>query len=109
MKYGNCTDFHALFIGLMRASGIPARFSIGYSIPVGESGELTGYHCWADFYLDGLGWVPVDASEAWKHAEQRDYFFDSGHARRMNVVDTGPDVVRILKSAERIEQFHSRS
>ena len=75
-KYGNCTDFHALLIGLLRAEGIPARFEIGRSVPP-ASGAVAGYHCWADFWLDGIGWVPVDASEAWKHPDRRDYFF--GH------------------------------
>ena len=36
---------------------------------------MAGYHCWSQFYLDGYGWVPVDASEAWKHQEKKDYFF----------------------------------
>ncbi len=75
-KYGNCTDFHALLIGLLRAEGIPARFEIGRSVPP-ASGAVAGYHCWADFWIDGAGWVPADASEAWKHQEKKDYFF--GH------------------------------
>jgi transglutaminase-like putative cysteine protease len=74
-KYGNCTDFHALFIGLMRAAGVPARFEIGRSVPP-VSGPVAGYHCWADFQ-SGKDWIPVDASEAWKHPEKKDYFF--GH------------------------------
>jgi transglutaminase-like putative cysteine protease len=90
-KYGNCTDFHALFIGLLRASGIPARFSIGYSIPSGGGGDIAGYHCWADFYVDGVGWVPVDASEAWKHKERADYFFGHHDSDRVQVA-TGRDV-----------------
>ena len=90
-KYGNCTDFHALFIGLMRASGIPARFSIGYSIPNGAGGDIPGYHCWADFYVDGVGWVPVDASEAWKHKEKAEYFFGHHDADRVQLA-TGRDV-----------------
>jgi transglutaminase-like putative cysteine protease len=75
-RRGNCTDFHALFTGLARAAGIPAKFEIGFPIPPqrGE-GKIGGYHCWSEFYLDGYGWVPVDASEAWKHPEKRDYFF----------------------------------
>jgi len=32
-RRGNCTDFHAIFIGYARAMGIPARFSIGFPIP----------------------------------------------------------------------------
>ena len=65
-KHGNCTDFHWLFIGMMRAEHIPARFLIGFPLPPGErQGDLPGYHCWAEFYLAGKGWVPVDISEAW--------------------------------------------
>jgi len=33
VKKGNCTDFHALFIGMARAAGIPARFEIGFPLP----------------------------------------------------------------------------
>ncbi|HWE28614.1 MAG TPA: transglutaminase-like domain-containing protein [Polyangia bacterium] len=90
-RYGNCTDFHALFIGLLRASGIPARFSIGYSVPNGAGGDIAGYHCWADFYLDGVGWVPVDASEAWRHKDKADYFFGHHDADRVQLA-TGRDI-----------------
>jgi transglutaminase-like putative cysteine protease len=90
-KYGNCTDFHSLLIGLLRAAGIPARFQIGYSVPPTAGGELAGYHCWADFYLDGVGWVPVDASEAWKAPEKRDYFFGHHDANRF-ALSTGRDL-----------------
>jgi transglutaminase-like putative cysteine protease len=92
MKYGNCTDFHALMIGLLRASGIPARFQIGYSVPESPAAELSGYHCWADFYIDGAGWIPVDASEGWKHPGQRDYFFGHHDANRV-ALSTGRDLV----------------
>jgi transglutaminase-like putative cysteine protease len=78
---GNCTDFHTLFIVLARASGIPARWSIGFPLAYGDGrptgGEPTpvaGYHCWAEFYAPGAGWVPVDISEARKHPELKDYF-----------------------------------
>jgi transglutaminase-like putative cysteine protease len=91
-KYGNCTDFHSLLIGLLRAAGIPARFQIGYSVPPAAGGELPGYHCWADFYLDGAGWVPVDASEAWKAPEKRDYFFGHHDANRF-ALSTGRDLL----------------
>lgn len=82
--YGNCTDFHALFISLARAEGIPARFEIGFSIPENApAGEIEGYHCWTVFYLPGVGWVPIDASEADKHPERRDLYFGTHPADRM--------------------------
>ncbi|RTQ46618.1 transglutaminase domain-containing protein [Hymenobacter gummosus] len=77
-RRGNCTDFHALFIGYCRALGIPARFSIGLPLPAERGqGEVKGYHCWAEFYTKTTGWVPIDASEAAKNPDKREYFF--GH------------------------------
>ena len=83
-KKGNCTDFHSLFIAMARSQGIPARFEIGFPLPADKhSGEVAGYHCWSDFYVDGKGWIPVDISEAWKHPEKRDYFFGSHDVNRI--------------------------
>lgn len=91
-KRGNCTDFHALFIGLARSVGIPAKFEIGFPIPGDRGqGEIGGYHCWSEFYLDGYGWVPIDASEARKHPERRDYFF-GGHDENRVQFTTGRDL-----------------
>jgi transglutaminase-like putative cysteine protease len=91
-KRGNCTDFHSLFIGMMRSSGIPARFEIGFPLPIGKAeGEIPGYHCWAEFYSGGV-WVPVDASEASKHPDRHDYYF--GHLDAARVAFTmGRDLV----------------
>jgi transglutaminase-like putative cysteine protease len=83
-KKGNCTDFHSLFIAMARSQGIPARFEIGFPLPPDKhSAEIAGYHCWADFYVEGKGWIPVDISEAWKHPEKRDYFFGSHDVNRV--------------------------
>ncbi|HTS38168.1 MAG TPA: transglutaminase-like domain-containing protein [Candidatus Solibacter sp.] len=83
-KKGNCTDFHSLFIAMARSQGIPARFEIGFPLPADKhTGEIAGYHCWSDFYVDGRGWIPVDISEAWKHPEKKDYFFGSHDANRV--------------------------
>jgi transglutaminase-like putative cysteine protease len=83
-KRGNCTDFHSLFIGLARSAGIPAKFEIGFPLPASAtSGEIAGYHCWAEFYLNGYGWVPIDASEAWKDPSKKEYFFGAHDANRV--------------------------
>jgi len=83
-KKGNCTDFHSLFIAMARSQSIPARFEIGFPLPADKhSSEIAGYHCWAEFYADGRGWIPVDISEAWKHQEKRDYFFGSHDVNRV--------------------------
>jgi transglutaminase-like putative cysteine protease len=87
-RRGNCTDFHALIIGMARSSGIPARFAIGLSLPAaGASGEteIPGYHCWAELYVNGRGWVPVDASEAVKNPSRREYFFGHHDENRLEL------------------------
>ncbi|HWZ98183.1 MAG TPA: transglutaminase domain-containing protein [Candidatus Dormibacteraeota bacterium] len=92
-KRGNCTDFHALFIGLARTAGIPAKFEIGLPLPADKhEGEIAGYHCWAEFYLNGYGWVPVDISEAWKDPARREYFFGAHDANRVQF-SIGRDVM----------------
>jgi transglutaminase-like putative cysteine protease len=91
-KRGNCTDFHSLFIGMMRAAGIPARFEIGFPLPEDQhDGAIPGYHCWAEFYVEPYGWIPVDASEAWKHPDKKDYFFGAHDDNRVQLT-VGRDI-----------------
>jgi transglutaminase-like putative cysteine protease len=83
-KRGNCTDFHSLFISMARSQGIPGKFEIGFPLPADKNAsEIPGYHCWAEFYTNERGWVPVDISEAWKHQEKRDYFFGAHDVNRV--------------------------
>ena len=85
-KYGNCTDFHALFTSLARARGIPARFEIGVPLPLEKPrGKVAGYHCWVRFFVPDVGWIPIDASEAKKHPEQRNAFFGAQAADRIRL------------------------
>jgi len=89
---GNCTDFHSLFIALALAEGIPARFKMGYPLPEAAEGPvLKPYHCWAEFHVAGLGWVPVDISEAWKNPAKADYYFGSLDPNRV-LVSTGREI-----------------
>lgn len=96
-KRGNCTDFHALLIGMARSQGIPARFSMGIPLPaVRGQGEIPGYHCWAEMYVGGR-WIPVDSSEAAKglatgKPELKDYFYGHHDENRI-LLSRGRDIV----------------
>jgi transglutaminase-like putative cysteine protease len=75
-RFGNCTDFHSLFISLVRSRKIPAKFEIGFPLPDNRGeGAIAGYHCWAWFRPEGRGWIPVDISEANKNPMLRGYYF----------------------------------
>ena len=71
---GKCADLNALFVGLARAAGLPARDVYGARVAdsaefkcLGKSGDITkAQHCRAEFYASSLGWVPVDPADVRK-------------------------------------------
>jgi hypothetical protein len=77
--YGECGDYSALFIALSRAKGIPARPVIGYWAISGN--EQT--HVWAEFYLEGIGWIPVDATIGQQSSAKRAYYFGNMDNQRV--------------------------
>jgi transglutaminase-like putative cysteine protease len=97
---GNCTDFHALFNSLCRAQGIASGFEIGLYLPYNRKSDekLGGYHCWAFFRVPGKTWVPVDASEASRFADRKEFFF-GGHTSNRVTLSTGRDIVLEPKQA----------
>jgi transglutaminase-like putative cysteine protease len=71
---GKCADLNALFVGMARSVGIPARDIYGVRVAdsaeyksLGKSGDITkAQHCRAEFYAAGYGWVPVDPADVRK-------------------------------------------
>jgi transglutaminase-like putative cysteine protease len=72
---GKCADLNALFVGLARASGLPARDLYGIRVApsrqfpsLGRAGGniTTAQHCRAEVFLSGYGWVPVDPADVRK-------------------------------------------
>jgi transglutaminase-like putative cysteine protease len=77
---GKCADLNALFVGLCRSVGIPARdvyglrvapSAFGYKELGGNSASLKGaQHCRAEVYLKGQGWVGMDPADVAKVMRQ---------------------------------------
>jgi transglutaminase-like putative cysteine protease len=73
---GKCADLNALFVGLARAAGLPARDVYGIRVgkselgykSLGTSSEIVtkAQHCRAEVYLSDYGWVPVDPADVRK-------------------------------------------
>lgn len=64
---GKCGDIHSVFVSLSRSAGVPAREIYGIRMAKGKEGDITkAQHCWAEFYMPGYGWVPVDPSDVLK-------------------------------------------
>ena len=71
---GKCADLNALYVGLARSVGLPARDVYGIRVAdsaefksLGKSGDISkAQHCRAEVYLTGHGWVPVDPADVRK-------------------------------------------
>jgi transglutaminase-like putative cysteine protease len=73
---GKCADLNALYVGLARSVGLPARdvygirvakSDLGYKSLGASSEKVTkAQHCRAEVYLTGYGWVPVDPADVRK-------------------------------------------
>ncbi|HUF80275.1 MAG TPA: transglutaminase domain-containing protein [Burkholderiales bacterium] len=75
---GKCGDLNAMYVGLARSVGVPARdvygvrvapSRLGYkSLGLGSTNASKGQHCRAEFFAQGIGWVPVDPADVRKVA-----------------------------------------
>lgn len=75
---GKCADLNALYVGMARAVGLPARDVYGLRIAPSRFGYKSlgtssptvtkAQHCRAEVYLSGYGWVPVDPADVRKVA-----------------------------------------
>ena len=71
---GKCADINSLFVGLVRAVGIPARESYGVRVAdsaqfksLGKSGDISkAQHCRAEYFSSRYGWVAVDPADVRK-------------------------------------------
>ena len=73
---GKCADLNALYVGLARAAGLPARdlygirvapSAFGYKSLGANAAIITkAQHCRAEVYITGLGWVPADPADVRK-------------------------------------------
>jgi transglutaminase-like putative cysteine protease len=75
---GKCADLNALYVGMARSVGLPARHIYGLRVAKSDMGYKSlgvntdkatkGQHCRAEVYLDKYGWVPVDPADVRKVA-----------------------------------------
>jgi len=98
---GDSMDFAAAFVGLCRAEGIPARCINGLKAPDKiPEGPITVYHGWAEFYLEGIGWVPVDPAEGRRNVARRSYYFGALDENRL-AISIGRDIQLVPPQAGR--------
>lgn len=71
---GSCSELAFTFVALCRSVDIPARLITAYVNRQDDSPSADWRtHAWAEFYADGVGWVPVDPTNRLNYPRQ-DYF-----------------------------------
>ena len=64
---GKCADISSIYVALARAAGVPTREVFGIRQGKKQTQDISKWqHCWAEFYLPGYGWVPVDPADVRK-------------------------------------------
>jgi transglutaminase-like putative cysteine protease len=88
-RNGVCDELTSLFIAMLRAVGVPARFVTGVSYTASPLfPEKWGAHGWAEVYFPDVGWVPFDPTFG------EFGWIDPGHVKMMTSLDSGDPSVR---------------
>ncbi|MBP3708807.1 MAG: IPT/TIG domain-containing protein [Treponema sp.] len=107
-KRGDAYDFAIMYTTLLRATGIPALTDSGILI---DKDLQARTHWWCEFYVGGIGWIPVDvalgaglAYQSWTNIDNtREYYFgnlDSQHvtfSRGINEIKSSTDSTKIVQ------------
>ncbi len=75
-REGGVKDVNFLYLAMLRAAGIPARVVSGV---YGEGGRKQEFHLWVEFYIEEVGWIPVDCSKKmFAHVDNNRVIFSKG-------------------------------
>jgi transglutaminase-like putative cysteine protease len=116
-RTGKCADISSVYVALARAAGVPAREVFG--LRLGKPGETDisgGHHCWAEFYLPGTGWVPVDPADVRRvmlaknldlaaAKDYREYYFGGVDEFRIQLQKGGRGLTFPEGNAEKVNYF----
>ena len=64
LRRGVCQDYAHIFIACARSAGVPARYVSGHLLRSDGMVAQDAGHAWAEAYVDKLGWVGFDATNA---------------------------------------------
>jgi len=116
-RKGDAYDYAVLFAALARNAGVPARPVAGFLV---YGNKQTVNHWWSEFYINGIGWIPVDPamgddmslSDLPVRESNSDYYFGNIGSQHIafsrgtiNIKKINPDGV--IKSKEKFYSFQA--
>ncbi len=93
-KSGNDKDYATATVLMFRYFGIPARYVEGYLITQDDVKDAddnstinipkNNFHCWAEYYQDGVGWIPFETIKSYMDLMGMNDSFTSGLENETN-------------------------
>lgn len=98
-RQGYCVHFASATTALLQALEIPARYTVGYRVDVPEKETWTDVlerseHAWAEIYLAGVGWIPIESTPGMGTVEVR------LNNPQPSVAPAGPDETPVPQSVD---------
>jgi transglutaminase-like putative cysteine protease len=109
--FGECCRHAVVGTSILRANKIPARTVCG---PWAIDANSHGGHCWGEFFLEGVGWVPYDTTLDNKDPTSEAYFATKkgevlgGMVDFDWVIDAGPFGKQTVFAADAFPAFWSQ-
>lgn len=108
-KTGDAYDFAVICTALFRAAGIPSLLDTG--VLVGQN-LMTQPHWWTEFYIQGIGWIPVDTAlgagmeyKKWsENINERVYYFGNVDSHRI-LFSRGMNTLKPFSQRNKIVQY----
>ena len=82
-KQGSCSEYSYTLLGLLRAAGIPCRYTGGFIVSLANKTkydekihEDSVFHRWVEIHLQDYGWFPADASRGQGSAKRFGNYLD---------------------------------
>lgn len=94
---GNDAMFATASVLMLRYLGIPARYTEGY-ITEGGTVKRSDAHAWAEYYLDGIGWIPLETLPELTRTERTFY------EQRADDAQTPPEQAQIQRPQSPLQQ-----
>lgn len=86
-RQGYCMHYASAGVMLLRKMGVPARYASGFVANDFQKDKETGNyeamisdkngHAWAEIYLDGMGWIPVEMTKGYSVSTLGELIFDA--------------------------------
>jgi hypothetical protein len=87
--FGSCSEYTFSYLSLTRAAGIPSRYVGSYVVRGDDASFDDVFHRWAEIYLPGYGWVPIDANAGDKEEPFKQAQFFGGIENRFVITTRG--------------------